>query len=522
MPTAANAIPAPDPCMIVIFGASGDLTSRKLIPALYEMAHAKGPIALPEQTSIIGVSRTKMSDEQWRDELEPWMKEHAPGFDREKWRAFSQRIHYHAGDATKPDVFAGLATRIGEIDARCESRGNILFYLSVAPNLYESIIACIGDSGLILEGQRWCSIDRASTPWQRIIVEKPFGHDDRSAASLNRALGRVFEEDAIYRIDHYLAKELVQSLLVFRFANTIFEPIWNHRYIDHVQITAAETVGVGSRAAYYDSPGGGAIRDMIQSHLMQVMALVAMEPPTSYAAHHIRQEKIKAIDAIAPPELPPDRLHEIAALGQYAAGDANGEPAYHELEGVREGSTTETFAAITMRFDNWRWAGTPFYLRTGKRLAAKRTDIVIRFKQPAANLFKHVEPFRSGGTRPANQIVIEIAPRESVRLQFEGKVPGHGVKLDSVTMDFDYAKRFGAEPIEAYGPLLLDAMRGDQTLFKHRFEVESAWSAVMPFLSDDSIPLRRNIRANYRPGSWGPKSADEMLQRAGHQWHNGE
>lgn len=502
---------APDPCVIVIFGASGDLASRKLIPALYEMAED----GLPASVCVLGVSRTEMSDDAWRDKLRPWVEKHAKGFDETRWRAFAQRLHYCAGDGAEAASYDGIAKRIAELDAACGGCGNILFYLSVAPNLYEPIIEAIDSSGLVVEGRRWCSINRENSSWQRIIVEKPFGNDARTAASLNRALGRVFEEDAIYRIDHYLAKELVQNLLVFRFANTIFEPIWNHRYIDHVQITAAETVGVGRRAAFYEQ--AGAIRDMIQSHLLQVMALVAMEPPTSYAAHHIRQEKVKIIDAIKP--TPIDRLPDYAALGQYA-GDAH-EKAYHELEGVAEGSTTETFAAIMLHFDNWRWAGTPFYLRTGKRMATKRTEIVIQFKQPPANLFRDLEPFASGGTRPANRIIMEIAPRESVSLRFEGKVPGQRMKLDSVSMDFDYAKRFNAEPAEAYGPLIIDAMRGDQTLFKHRFEVESAWESMMPFLGPESAAIRSAIHANYAPGSWGPPTADDLLARSGRAWHNG-
>jgi glucose-6-phosphate 1-dehydrogenase len=498
----------PEPCVLVIFGASGDLTSRKLIPALYEMADAG---ALPAGTCVLGVSRTPMSDDQWRDKLQPWVKKHAKDFDDSKWRDFAKRIFYHAGDGSEPETYASLTARICELSAQFANHGNILFYLSVAPSLYEPIIQCIDHAGLVTEGKRWCSLNPEAMPWQRIIVEKPFGHDADSAASLNRALGRAFEEDSIYRIDHYLAKELVQGLLVFRFANTIFEPLWNHRYIDHVQITAAETVGVGTRSEFYDE--AGAIRDMIQSHLLQVLALVAMEPPTSFDSRNIRNEKIKIVEAIQPTPL--DRLAEFGALGQYD-GDGK-EPAYHLNPKVKKGTTTETFAAIALRFDNWRWAGTPFYIRTGKRMAAKRTEIVIQFKQPAANLFKSI-----GLTdqRPANQIVIEIAPRESVSLRFEGKVPGPGVKIDSVMMDFDYAKRFRAEPVEAYGPLIIDAMRGDQTLYKHRIEVESAWDAVMPFLGLESKSLRKNIHGNYKPGSWGPEAADTLLARDGRAWHN--
>ncbi len=500
----------PDPCVLVIFGASGDLTSRKIIPALYEMSVSGD---LPASMCILGVSRTVLSDQGWRDRLEPKVKQHARSFEPSAWYAFSRRVHYFAGSADDPGIYPALSERIASLNAERAIGGNLLFYLAVAPSLYVPIVECLDASGLILEGKRWCSLDREAMPWQRIIVEKPFGTGLDSAAALNRALGRVFEEDAIYRIDHYLGKEIVQSLLVFRFANTIFEPLWNHRYIDHVQITAAETVGVGHRAAYYDHVG--TIRDMIQSHLLQVMALVAMEPPTSFASHHIRQEKIKIIDAIEP--LPVDRLPEVAALGQYGGDDD--EPAYHELQGVPEPTTTETFAAVSLTFNNWRWSGTPFLLRTGKRMAAKRTEVVIQFKQPPARLYEHIRKATDRPVRPGNQIIIEIAPHGGVSLRFEGKVPGR-VELDTVAMDFDYAKRFGSEPVEAYGPLILDAMRGDQTLFQHRDEVEGAWRVVMPLLGPDSAILRKKIHANYAPGSWGPAAADALLAAEGRVWHN--
>lgn len=501
----------PDPCVLVIFGASGDLTSRKLIPALYQLQREG---SLPDGLCILGVSRSDLNDESWRDTLAQRVPEHVNDFNDTAWKEFAERIFYFRGDGVKQDIYPDLSRRIDELSTKFNARGNILFYLSVAPSLYEPIIECIDEAGLVLEGKRWCSLNPAETPWQRIVVEKPFGHDSESAASLNRALGRVFEEEAIYRIDHYLAKELVQNLLVFRFANTIFEPVWNNQYIDHVQITAAESMGIGRRASYYDE--SGAIRDMIQSHLLQVFALVAMEPPTAYSAHHIRQEKIKVLDALAP--TPRDRVVEFAALGQYAGDDQ--EPAYHELEGVDPDRRTETYAALALHLDNWRWSGTPFYLRTGKRMATKRTEIVIQFRQPPANLFKHREFLPSNGSRPANRIIIEIAPRELVGLQFQGKVPGRHMRLDTVSMDFDYVNRFGSDPIESYGPLILDAMHGDQTLFKHRFEVESAWDAMMPFLDEASEELRKGMRANYSPGSWGPETADHLLARAGRAWHN--
>jgi len=474
---------------------------------MYEMAR-RG--LLPKQTVILGVSRTEKSDEQWRAELKPWVADHAVDFDEAAWNDLAQRIHYHAGDAAASAVYPSLEQRLGALAQQHGTRGNLLFYLSVAPELYEPIVSRIDEAGLVTEGRRWCSVDPSSRSWQRIIVEKPFGSDDESAASLNRALGRVFDEEAIYRIDHYLGKEVVQGLLALRFANAVFEPVWNQQYIDHVQISASETVGVGQRTAFYDSTG--AIRDMIQSHLLQILAFVAMEPPTTFNAVHIRSEKVKVVDAIEPP--PIDRLAEFGALGQYGA-DAK-EPPYHESKGVPAGSTTETFAAMKVVFDNWRWSRTPFYLRTGKKMAAKRTEVVIQFRHPPANLFRDVAPVPP----EANRMIIEIAPRERFRLRFVGKVPGQGIRLAPIEMTMDYQEQFDEEPIEAYGPLIIDAMRGDQSLYKHRLEVEGAWRCVMPFLGDSSKPLRRGIHANYAPGSWGPASADALLARDGRVWHN--
>ena len=468
-----------DPCILVIFGASGDLTSRKLIPAMYEM-HAMGQ--LHPATAILGVSRTQKSDDQWRDELMPWVQQQAKGFDAAKWTEFARRIHYFAGDAVKAECYPPLEARLAGIAEQKGTRGNLLFFMSVAESLYEPIVEQIDASGLVTEGKRWCSIDPNARSWQRIIVEKPFGHDAVSAASLNRTLGRAFEEESIYRIDHYLGKELVQSMLVLRFANSIFEPVWNWQYIDHVQITATETVSVGQRTAFYDQTG--AIRDMIQSHLFQVLAFVAMEPPSLYTPENVRAEKIKIIDSIAVPSR--EQVAQYCALGQFA-GDGR-EGAYHELAGVSPTSTTETYAALKFHFDNWRWAGTPFYIRSGKKLAAKRTEIVVQFKPPAANLFR--------------------------------KVPGFGLRGANVNMQLDYADHFKAEPVEAYGPLIVDAMRGDQTLFKHRIEVEGAWNAVMPFLDERSAAARAGIQGNYACGSWGPASAAELLARDGRAWRN--
>ncbi len=495
-----------DPCVLVILGASGDLTHRKLVPAMFEM-HRAG--SLHPSTCILGVSRTRKTDEQWRTELEPWVRKQVKGADDAAWKAFSQRIYYEPGDAATAEPYQRLGARMESLTDRHRTRGNVLFFMSVAPELYEPIVEQIGAAGLVTEGRRWCSLDQSDRSWQRIIVEKPFGSDDASAASLNRALGRVFDEEAIYRIDHYLGKEVVQSLLAFRFANAIFEPVWNHRYIDHVQITAAETVGVGQRIAFYDQTG--AIRDMIQSHLMQVLAFVAMEPPTDFGAEHIRSEKVKVIDALQLPD--PARIADFGVLGQYAAGPD--EKAYHQLEGVKPGTHTETFAALRLEFENWRWAKVPFYLRTGKRMAAKCTQIVVQFKPPAANLFRKSMP----GPLSGNRMVIEIAPGERFSLRFGAKKPGD-MRICDVEMTMDYEKAFRSEPVEAYGPLMIDAMRGDQSLFKHRIEVESAWRAMMPFLDDRSAPLRRDMHANYAPGSWGPSAADALLARDGRAWFN--
>lgn len=503
-----------EPCVIVIFGASGDLTHRKLIPSLYDQ-HLAG--TLHERTRIVGVSRTEYSDDDFRDKLATSVEKFAGSYDHEAWSEFAKRVHYHPADASEPEQMPGLAERINALASEAEigkasGSPNILFYLSVAPTLYEPIIGAIGASGLVAEGKRWCSLNPADSSWQRIIVEKPFGSDLSSASSLNRALGRVFEEEAIFRIDHYLGKELVQNFMVLRFANTIFEPVWNRIYVEHVQVTAAESVGVGSRAAnYYDSPAGGALRDMVASHLLQVVALVAMETPSTYHADAIMREKIKLFNT----NVPVDAQHAAGAgaFGRYAA-DADG-PAYTDEKGVDPANKTETYAAIRLGFDNWRWAGVPFYLRSGKRLARKLTEVVVQFRHPPTDIFRHLDTRVT--ERPANRLVINIAPSEGISLRIEGKVPGLGLKIASAKLDLDYLESFGGEHPEAYGPLIIDAIRGDRTLYKHRDEVESSWRICQGFL--ESQQLRDGIQ-EYTPGGWGPACADALLEREGFVWHN--
>ena len=515
----------PEPCVLVIFGASGDLTSRKLIPALFEL-HRIG--RLPERFAVLGVARTEMTDEQWRDKLREWAEGHTggEGYDEAAWREFEKIIHYQPASATESDAYPVLIARVNEIAGQHGIRRktedefplwaqqpNVLFYLSVAPHLYEKIITRIGEAGMVYEGKRWCSIDDTSMPWQRIIVEKPFGEDLESARSLNRSIARVFDEEAIYRIDHYLGKELVQNILVMRFANAMFEPLWRNRFIDHVQVTAAEHVGVGRRAGnFYDN--AGATKDMIQSHLLQVLALIAMEPPNAYDPDSIRQEKIKVLQAVKPIAM--GDAPNFAAFGRYgASGDANDEDGglgYADLEGVDTAKGTETYSAIRVDIENWRWSGVPFYVRSGKKMASKLTEIVIQLKKPPTNLFRHL-----GADRPPNRIVMNVAPTEGISMRFEAKVPGLEFTVGTVEADMSYPDFFKSKAVEAYGPLMLDAMRGDQTLFKHRDEVEGGWSVVQPVLSCEE--MRAKIQT-YDACSWGPKSADELLARSGHAWKN--
>ena len=483
------------PCVVVIFGASGDLTRRKLLPALYQLYLDR---RIPANTSILGISRTPMSDEQFRERMRGSVAEFLEGgsLDEASWREFASGLFYLAGDLNEPQTFETLTTRLGEIEESRATAGNVLFYLSTLPSHYDPAVQGLGRAGLA-----------RGNGWRRLIVEKPFGHDLATAQDLNHRLHRVFPESEIYRIDHYLGKETVQNILAFRFGNGIFEPLWNRRYVDHVQITGAESIGVEGRGAYYQE--AGALRDMIQNHLLQVMATVAMEPPAAFEPNAVRDERAKLLRSIR--ILKPEEVALDAVAGQYGPARVGGEelPGFRQEPGVDAGSRTDTYAAATFFVDNWRWAGVPFYLRTGKRLPKRVTDIVIQFHSAPHSLF------------PGNQLmptllILRIQPEEGISLRFLSKVPGERMTLRPVSMDFNYGASFGEHSPSAYETLLVDAMAGDATLYTRQDMVEASWTAVQPIL--DAWAARQFEFPNYDAGSWGPAAADEMLARRGHAW----
>jgi glucose-6-phosphate 1-dehydrogenase len=478
----------PDPCVLVIFGATGDLTHRKLVPALYDLYADR---KLPRGLSIVGFARRPKEHAEFRDELRQAVNDFSrnkPAED-EVWDGFAEGIFYVQAEFHDPEGYKHLAELLTRVDTERGTRGNRLYYLATGPEYYQVIIEHLGETGLA-----------HPAGWARIIVEKPFGHDLESARELNRRILPVFNEPQIYRIDHYLGKETVQNILALRFANTIFEPLWNRNYIDHVQITAAESVGVEGRGGYYET--AGALRDMVQSHLLQLLCLTAMEPPVSFDANSVHDEKVKVLRAICP--LSREEVDRNVVRGQYGPG--HGMPGYREEPRVSPNSTTETYVALQLEIDNWRWSGVPFCLRTGKRLPRRVTEIAIQFKEVPHPLFaREAIP----NARP-NVLALRIQPDEGIHLRFAAKAPGQDIALRDVKMDFYYKSTFGSAPGEAYETLLLDAMRGDSTLFNRKDEVEFAWSLITPILERwKEVPPPKF--PNYAAGTWGPNSADEML-----------
>jgi glucose-6-phosphate 1-dehydrogenase len=489
------------PSTIVIFGANGDLAKRKLLPALYRLAFER---RLPPGAAILGNSRTEMDDSQFREKMREAVSEFLEDtpFDDDLWRSFAQGLYYVSGDIQDKKCFDRIGKRLREIEKERATGGNVLFYLSTQPSQYISVIQGIGAAGL-----------QGNGGWTRIVIEKPFGHDLESSAELNREVHQVFAEHQVYRIDHYLGKETVQNILAFRFGNGIFEPLWNRRYINHVQITAAESIGVGSRGAYYQE--AGALRDMIQNHLLQVMATMAMEPPVMFEPDAVRDERAKLLRSIR--IVKPDEVAANAVAGQYGAARVGNDnaPGFREENGVDPESQTDTYAAATFFVENWRWAGVPFYIRSGKRLPKRVTDIAIQFNDAPHSVFGAL-PILSRSGRGPNLLILRIQPEEGISLRFLSKQPGSGMKLRPVSMDFSYGASFGERTPTAYETLLVDALAGDSTLYTRQDMVEASWKAVQPIL--DVWRETKFEFPNYAAGTWGPKAADEMLARRGHVW----
>jgi glucose-6-phosphate 1-dehydrogenase len=490
-----------EPVTVILFGASGDLAKRKVIPAMYDLATHK---ALGLRYAIVGFSRTAMTDESFRStigEAAKTISEVGP-IDPTQWNEFAGNLYYSQGDYGKPESFATLAKRLKELSEAKQLGSNRLFYISTPPEVYPDIVEQIGKAGL----------NKPDSPdsWVRIIIEKPFGRDLASAVDLNHKVLSVFDENQVYRIDHYLGKDTVQNLLVLRFGNGIFEPLWNRNYVDHIQITAGETLGVERRGGFYETTG--ALRDMIQSHVLQLTSLCAVEPPASFGATAVRNEKLKVLQSIRP--FDPGMMAQSVVRGQYSAGNIGGKdvPGYRQEQGVDPHSRTETFVSAKVLIDNWRWAGVPFYLRTGKRLAKRSTEIVIEFKCAPHMVF------RDKGIQP-NRLVLNIQPDEGISVSFGAKRPGTEMNIGNVTMKFSYEEGFGKSTRPAYATLLNDCVRGDATLFDSGENVEAAWSLVDPILDVWGATKSASV-PQYAAGSWGPAESVALIERDGRHWHN--
>jgi glucose-6-phosphate 1-dehydrogenase len=485
----------PDASCLVIFGASGDLTQRKLIPGLYSLAHDG---LLPAGQTIVGIARAEMTDEQFRATMREACDKHARTrpVDDAVWETFARGLFYVQGEFADANAYTRLRGRLEGFDKSRGTGGRRIYYLAVPPDFFDDIAQNLAAAKMVNDPEK-------AGPYTRVIIEKPFGHDLESARALNRIAVSIFRERQVFRIDHYLGKETVQNLLVLRFANGIFEPFWNRQYIDHVQITVAETIGVEKRGSYFDA--NGIARDIMQNHMLQLVSLVGMEPPVAFEANSVRDEKVKVLRALRP--------IENAVRGQYVEGSVLGEEAiaYRAEEKVNPASNTETYAALKVYVDNWRWADVPFYLRAGKRLPKRVTDISIHFRQAPYPLFR-----RLGVKMQANVLAIRIQPDEGISLRFDSKVPGPAVRTAPVTMEFRYATSFGAEPPEAYERLLLETMLGDATLFARRDEIETAWAWLDPLLqrwARDPRPPHF-----YPAGTWGPEEADTLIEGDGRRW----
>ncbi len=508
--TSANPLEEPgvssrfvNPCILVIFGATGDLTARKLLPAIYNLAREG---QLPPQFACVGFARREKTHEQFRQEMKDAVSKHSrvKPLDEALWKNFQEHLFYHQSEFHDPAGYQKLNAFLQDLDTRLGTKGNRVYYLSTQPSFFPLICENLNKAGLIYDDEK------VQDKWSRIIIEKPFGHDLSSAKALQKELLRFLSEQQIYRIDHYLGKETVQNILVFRFANSLFESVWNNRYIDHVQITVAEDIGIGSRGAFWEE--AGLLRDIVQNHMMQLLSLVAMEPPVSLSANAIRDEKVKVLQAIRP--FQENEFDTQAVRGQYAPGFIGGQEAvgYRQENNVAKDSNVETYAALRLFIDNWRWAGVPFYLRAGKRLPKRATEIAVIFKDPPGVLFQQL-----GKRNEPNTLALRIQPDEGTALKINCKVPGPSSPIQPVKMDFRYGSYFGMSPPEAYERLILDCVLGDNTLFAREDEAFNSWKLLTPLINYWAATKVPDF-PNYASGTWGPQAADALIGRDHRKW----